>query len=380
VNPPRCRLVDMDSHNGTHVNGRRVAVAELKHGDKIRAGRNVLRVEVQGAAAGESPTLVEPAAALPGPLPLPPAAAVTPPPLPPTELHHAPFVAPAPPLPATLGAAAPPTLGGYRLRKKLGQGAMGVVYLAEGGDGRPVALKMIRPAVRVRRREVERFLREAAILRELQHPHIVRFREVGEHEGTLYLVMDYVPGPNAAALVKRDGPLALERAVALTCQLLEALEYAHARRFVHRDIKPGNLLVYEEGGRELVKLADFGLARVYQASKFSGLTMTGDIGGTPLFMAPEQIVNFRDSPPAADQYSAAATLYYLLTGRPTYDAPKDLYRTFAMILNEDPVPILRRRPDLPVGLAEVVHRGVRRDPRQRFADVAQMRKMLSGFL
>jgi serine/threonine protein kinase len=129
--------------------------------------------------------------------------------------------------------------------------------------------------------------------------------------------------------------------------LLEALAYAHAEGFVHRDIKPSNLLVTEENGREVVKLADFGLARAYQASPLSGITMVGVFGGTPAFMPPEQVLNFRDAQPAADQYSAAATLYYLLTAcYVPYPAPTPA-EMFRRILQDEPVPIRTRRADVP---------------------------------
>ena len=112
------------------------------------------------------------------------------------------------------------------------------------------------------------------------------------------------------------------RAVRLASQMLAALEYAHARGYVHRDIKPANLLVTPRNGDEVVRLADFGLARVYQASQLSGLTMTGDRGGTPAFISPEQITRFRECKPPVDQYAAGATLYYLLTGQFVYDFPR----------------------------------------------------------
>src|SRR5262249_39332353 len=144
------------------------------------------------------------------------------------------------------------------------------------------------------------------------HPNIVAFQEMGESEGRLYFAMDYVRGTDAAALLKEHGPLPVARAVGLVRQMLRALDYAHAKQFVHRDIKPANLLVAGAGGQETARLADFGLARVYQASQLSGLTMTGDIGGTVAFMAPEQITNYREAKPPVDQYAAAASLYNLL--------------------------------------------------------------------
>jgi len=394
VNPPRCRLLDMGSHNGTYVNDRRVTVADLHDGDKIRAGRNLLRVAVEpppsppaapapGGSDTTTPTVPPPRlAAAPDATP---AGALHPYPVPVAEAAALPAALPldaGAPLPSTVEAepAAGPAVPGYRLLRKLGEGGMGVVYLAQRlADGSTVALKTIRPEASASEKEVERFLREVKILRELEHPHIVRFRDMGEGDGCLYFAMDYVDGPDAGQLVKREGPLAVGRAVTLACQLLEALEYGHARRFVHRDIKPANLLIATEGGRETVKLADFGLARVYQTSQLSGLTMTKEIGGTPAFMAPEQLVNFRDSPASVDQYSAAATLYHLLTGRYVYDIPKEMYLLYAKILNEDPVPIRKRRADIPAALEKVIQRALVREPAERFPSVAELRAALGSF-
>ena len=160
----------------------------------------------------------------------------------------------------------------------------------------------------------------------------------------LFFAMDYVPGRDAEKLVKENGPLPIDRAVRLTCDMLEALCYAHARRFVHRDIKPSNLLVTTSEGIDVLKLADFGLARVYHSSRISGLTITGDIRGTPPFMPPEQITRYRDVTPACDLYSAGATLYYLLTGCYVYDFPKRVELRLLKILEEDPVPIRSAPP------------------------------------
>jgi serine/threonine-protein kinase len=257
---------------------------------------------------------------------------------------------------------------------------MGVVSLAmRAADGLPVALKTIQPAAAGSAAQLERFLREAEILRGLSHPHVVAFRDMGEAGGVLYFAMDYVRGCDAHRLLERQGPFAVGRAVGLVCQALDGLAYAHARRFVHRDVKPSNLLVAEEGGREHVKAADFGLARIYQASHFSGLTMAGDIGGTVAFMPPEQITEYREARPPADQYSAAATLYNLLTDAYVYDFPAELKKQLRVILEEDPVPIRSRRKDVPKGLADVIHRALAREPGDRWPDVTALGQALQPF-
>src|SRR5262249_33138138 len=131
--------------------------------------------------------------------------------------------------------------------------------------------------------------------------------------------------------------------------------------------------------REVLRVADFGLARVYQESALSGLTVTGDVGGTVAFMPPEQITNYRRALPATDQYAAAATLYNLLTGQYVHDLAPEIERQFLLILEKDAVPIRSRRPDLPRGLADVIHRALARKPEGRFAEVAEMRDALLPF-
>jgi serine/threonine-protein kinase len=189
--------------------------------------------------------------------------------------------------------------------------------------------------------------------------------------------MDYVRGTDAAALLKREGPLPVGRAVRLVCPMLDALAYAHRKRFVHRDLKPANLLITQEADEEVVRLADFGLARVYQASQLSGLTVTGEGGITIAFMPPEQVGNFRDVQPAADQYAAAATLYNLLTDRYVFDLPRETSRQISMVLQDDPVPVRQRRPELPAELAAVLHRALAKEPEDRFPDVQAFREHLA---
>jgi serine/threonine-protein kinase len=392
VNPPYCRLMDMASTNGTLVNGKKVTVTDLHDRDIIQGGQTTLRISV---VDDDAEPVTRPAGVPPAPPPNP-AAAADPPADTTVDLPPESLPAPQPcrgcaepttdrqpgrpwPLCASCRALIkeqPQLIPGYTLLRELGRGGMGVVYQAlTTPDGEAVALKTIIPAGDPDEKEAERFLREANVLSGLHHPHIVSFRKMGVAQGRLYLAMDYVRGTDAGRLLKERGPRPVAEAVGWTCQLLDALASAHAQGFVHRDVKPANLLVTEAG---LVKLADFGLARAYQASKLSGLTMTGAVGGTVPFMAPEQITNFRESKPPVDQYAAAATLYNLLTGRYVFDFPEDRIERLLLILQADPVPIRRHRPDVPEGLAAVIHRALTRDPAARFADAAQMRRALMG--
>lgn len=270
-----------------------------------------------------------------------------------------------------------PSIPGYEILRELGRGGMGVVHQARRqADSSLVAIKALLQTA-PDNRSVARFLREVDVLKVLSHPHIVAFREMGHVAGRIYFIMDYIEGCDASRLLREQGPLPVRRAVEILCQLLEALAYAHEKGFVHRDVKPSNLLLTREGSREVVKLADFGLAKAYQQSPLSGLTLTGSTGGTPAYMPPEQVLDFRSSRPAADQYAAAATLYELLTGRWLYDevkAPTDL---LLKKLSEEPVPIRKRQPQVPEKLAQVIHRALARQPEKRFADVTAFRLALA---
>lgn len=381
VNPPRCRLFDMGSTNGTRVNRRRVESADLHHDDLIRVGRTILKVSFFGnwttsaANDGRVVSPAQPQVRMPSKEPTAPAevcaARITP------ELAgaHQPHSETTPSEPL-------PTLTGYEVVRELGRGGMGTVYLAKRKtDGAQVAVKIIRPATAASDREVRCFLREANILRELQHPHIVAFYEIGHVEGSLYFVMEYVPGTDALWVLKHHGRLRINHAVQMVCEVLEALHYAHAQGFVHRDVKPANLLLSGQPGSVTCKLADFGLARVYHASLLSGLTIMGDSGGTMPYMPPEQLTHYRDVTPAADQYATAATLYHLLTEHYVFDFSDDtpVARQLTKILLESPVAIRDRRPDVPEALARAIHRALEKDPKARFTDAATFRAALLPF-
>lgn len=361
VNPPICRLVDLASRNGTKVNGVPVEAAELQDGDLIRAGRTTLQVQITNTRDSRPPIVrTESALSLTASK---------------TESK--------PPGPPAVGTQQPPELPnipGFQIMRELGRGGMGVVYLARRlEDDVLYAIKTIRPVRGTSTREIERFLRECQILKSIRNPAIVAFHEMGHTGQLLYLVMDYVPGTDASQLLKAGGRPSVPLAVNLICQTLAGLQYAHDSGFVHRDLKPANLLVSGDLPSPICRLADFGLARQYHASRVSGLTLLGDVGGTIPYMAPEQITDFRNVQPPADIYSAAATLYYLLTGKYVFDfAQLKASARLKMILSETPIPIRTRRAEISPELAQIVHRGLARNPQERFASAAEFRNMLLG--
>lgn len=375
MNPPQCRLIDMGSRNGTYVNGKRVRAAILKHGDLVRAGKTTMRLALLERRVPDDDDTTQTYRAEVGVSGNGVGLDVA-------EFHSrgqtaeteldgtAPYQAPA-----------KPCIPGFELLAELGRGGMGVVYLARRMcDGDQVAIKTIQPAAAGSDEEVQRFLREARVLSDLRHPNIVRFDAMDEASGLLFFVMEYVMGVDAMQALRRDGPMETGRAVRLVCDVLDALGFAHTRGYVHRDVKPSNLLLEGEPGFERCKLADFGLAKAYNSSPLSGVTMLAGIGGTIPYMPPEQITNYRDAKPPADQYSAAATLYHLLTGQHIFDFGELLpHERMSKILLEEPVPLLDRRSDLPKGLAESVQRALQKEPAKRFSETRGFRDALLPF-
>ena len=259
-------------------------------------------------------------------------------------------------------------------------GGMGVVYQAmHKATRREVAVKMLPPAQSTDDVSTKLFLREATTLSQLNHKRIVKFLEVGITSGQLYLVMEYVNTVDFDQfLTQRSEPRLVRLVCGLICQVLEGLDYAHHLGFVHRDVKPGNVLVTREEAKYRTKLADFGLAKSFENAGFSSLTSMGECRGTVPFMSPEQLNDPRSVGPATDIFSTAATLYFYLTRHCPYDLASANNAVMA-VLQGQVIPVERWRPDLPASLAAVIHRGLAKRPEDRFTSAQAMRRELIGF-
>jgi tRNA A-37 threonylcarbamoyl transferase component Bud32 len=269
-------------------------------------------------------------------------------------------------------------LGQYRLKRLLGAGGMGEVYLAEHVLlKRPCALKVIRPERTGDPRNLARFEREVRATAALTHPNTVEVFDYGHaDDGTFYYVMEYLPGLSLEELVKQHGPLPPARAVHLLRQVCGALQEAHAAGLIHRDIKPGNILVGRRGGLcDVAKLLDFGLVRADGLNPDGQqLTQEGAIAGTPAYMSPEQ-ADLGDLDGRSDIYSLGAVAYFLLTGQPPF-VRGSAVQTLAAHLGEAVVPPDRLRAEVPADLQAVLLRCLEKEPAGRFQDAASLEQAL----
>ncbi|MFC0019614.1 protein kinase domain-containing protein [Roseibacillus persicicus] len=201
----------------------------------------------------------------------------------------------------------------YEFHGELGRGGTGVVYEAtERKSGEPVAVKVLAPSLAKNPEFVERFRREAKVMSELKHPSVVTVRTWGEQNGLLFLVMEYLPSGSLAELLQRVKRLSLEEAVSLLLPVCDGLDHSHQRGILHRDIKPGNLLLDTRGQ---LKVADFGLAKILGRESEAGLTVTNATMGTPRYMAPEQMAEGGVVDARTDVYALGVVLYEMLTGK-----------------------------------------------------------------
>ncbi|WP_165225753.1 protein kinase domain-containing protein [Aquisphaera insulae] len=268
----------------------------------------------------------------------------------------------------------PERIAGYRLIRKLGSGGMGTVFEAEDeAQSQRVAIKLIGGDYPDHSEAVNRFRQEGRLASAVTHPRCVFVRAVDEFEGRPYIVMELMSGTTLQTLVERDGPLGSSAAILKILDVIEGLREFHKRGLIHRDVKPANCFL-DDGGR--VKIGDFGLSKSLESE--AGLTRSGTFIGTPLYASPEQIK--RDEvDERTDVYSVAATIYYLLSGRPPVRA-NDAAEALARIVSE-PAPALRGlRPELPRALETVIHRGLERDPARRWRNLQELHEALLPFV
>jgi serine/threonine protein kinase/formylglycine-generating enzyme required for sulfatase activity len=266
--------------------------------------------------------------------------------------------------------------GDYQLLGEIARGGMGVVYKARQGKlNRLVALKMIRAGELADAEHVRRFYAEAEAAAKLDHPGIVAIYEVGALNGQHFYSMAFVEGSSLNDRVKQDGPLSPRRAAELMRSVALAVQFAHDKGIVHRDIKPQNILLDE---REQPRVADFGLAKQVQAS--AELTAEGQIMGTPSYMPPEQAAGaIRNIGPASDVYSLGATLYFLLTGRPPFQTASTA-ETIRQVIESGPVSPRNLNAAIPRDLETICLKCLHKEPSKRYATAAQLADDLQRWL
>ena len=269
--------------------------------------------------------------------------------------------------------------GKYLILDQIGVGGMGAVYRARHiGMNTERAVKVIDPKRVSDPLLVERFKREVQVCSQLDHENIVRAYDVGSQGGGLFLVLEYVAGADLSRIVRRDGPMSCEEATAITLQAACGLAYAHGKGVVHRDIKPGNILLSCAG---VVKILDMGLARIVEEHDPVGqkeLTRDGEVMGTVAYMPAEQARNARDADHRSDIYSLGATLYSLLTGHTPYDA-NGHFEILTQLVTGKFSPIGTYRSDIPEDLQQIVHRMLAHRPDDRYQAASDVVRVLTPF-
>ena len=380
INPPRSFLRDLNSTNGTFVNGRRVAHAFLNDGDRIQGGETILLVEVTASepssdfsettqdAMPRRPVLVMVECLNCG------------------RREQAQASAPDERLTFLCEDCrielkrSPQPIPGYDTVKLLGRGGMGCVMLGrEQQTGRAVAIKTLLPEFAISDKALKRFMREIDVAAALKHRNIVEFIDRGTHNGVVYLVTEFVDGADACKLAEASGGcLPYNDGISIIAQALDALSYAHAQGYIHRDFKDQNILVSGHSPNLIAKLTDFGLAKSFTHSGMSGVTMAGEMAGTLAYMSPEQLRNFRDVKPQSDIYAVGMTAYSLLSGSLALDITSkgSVNDTIRAIFEQAAVPLRQRAPHLPGPVCDIVDRALAKDPAHRWQTASAMRNAL----
>jgi hypothetical protein len=367
ANPPQACLRDLGSLNGTWVNGKKFGAREkgetpeagakrrypevtLKHGDRIEVGETELEVSIEQPK--EAPRhRVDPAI---GDLSL----------LSPDQLAALIFGSP-----DQAAGKSKLQIPGCRIEAEIGRGGFGAVYRARRtDDGKTVAVKVMLSRVDANDAAIEKFKREIAVTAKLHHSNIICVEESGASGAMFYFVMEFCDGGSSLDLMfKNGGRLSLSQAKPIILGAVAGLAHAHEKGFVHRDLKPQNILL----SRGEVRLSDFGLSKSFQQAGLSGMSMTGGYAGTPVFMPREQITNFKYIKPVSDVWSMGATIYNMLTGAYPYPFTKER-DPIDVILNEEIVPIRKRDKTLPKNLCGVLDHALQKKTKDRYQTAAEM--------
>lgn len=259
----------------------------------------------------------------------------------------------------------------YEILQRIGDGGMASVFTARRlADGQIIALKILREQYAADAEFVERFEREARAVSALAHPHMVRLIDSGRDGSVHFIAMEYIPGVNLKQLIRRHGPVPAADAVAIAAQVCEVLEYAHAHGVIHRDIKPQNILLTDDGG---VKVTDFGIARATSAAT---ITQTGTVLGSVQYLSPEQ-ASGAEVGTAADIYGLGVVLYEMVTGRLPFDGDSAVAIAIKHI-HEEPVPPQQLAPSVPDRVNGIILRALAKSPQGRYASAEAMREDLTG--
>jgi serine/threonine protein kinase len=263
----------------------------------------------------------------------------------------------------------------YRLLNEIGRGGMGLVYEAERPNGSRVAVKLLSKELLGSEAALHRFRREAQIISTLEHINIVRYLDLGETpDGQPYVVLELLTGRPLDAELEKTGPFTVARAVRVATQVAAALETAHAAGVIHRDLKPENVFI---DAQDHAKVLDFGVSK-FLGPLMGPSTRTGELLGTPNYMAPEQVHDARSASEATDVYGLGAVIYQMLTCRPPY-LNNSIGVMLLQIMVEGPPSLAEQRPDLPAEFVAVVEKSMARTAAERYPTMIELAKALEPF-
>lgn len=399
VNPPDARIRDLGSLHGTYINGQKYGgrakhetpeegakraypQVDLRDGDEVKVGATIFQIHLEAMPASEAGSEeavkcqrcgasapAEEGAAQQGGY-LCAACHLSP--------EFDPFAALAAIFKQAPQAAKPHVLlADYEVGKLLGAGGMGAVYLASHKrTGEQAAVKVMLSRVNVSDEARQKFLREIETTSTLRHQHIVRFLGHGAEGSIFYFLLEYCAGGSVADLMKRrGGKLAWEEARPILLHALQGLAYLHEQGFVHRDLKPHNLLLAGTAGAWTAKVSDMGLAKSFENAGFSGMTVTGNASGSFPFMPREQLINFKRVQPVSDVWAMGATCYSILTGTfPRTQRPGE--DPMLAILRGEIIPIRQRNPQVPARVAAVIDQALANKEEERFSHAGEMYAVL----